>query len=293
MSDTESNKSGSQGSGSAAASASASAEKATGPMWKEGEERTITVRVLPGSQYCNKLLAALDSKHIPYYVHFVNPRKLDKELPPPHMVPVVDLVKGGETETMVDSKAILQKCDELMTGAAFYPSDDVTALDAWLDSHFNVMVWYYNWVDEDGFNASIAPRVAAQIPWFAKFFLTPQKLLKKRRGELSERVAKVYPDVIGNAEAAAKQLADNIKELDGHLKTDEQQWLCGTDEPSAADFGAFGMIHHLVGESGDAKLMPCRATALKDADVPRLSAWWERISTKYPLQYLNKRPPKK
>lgn len=109
-----------------------------------------------------KVLAAFDWKGIPYRIQPVSPQRLEQDLPPPHQVPVL---KFGDS-VVCDSTKILQFMDERIVGPKFFPpgNDDVVQMDNHLGGVFNAYVLYFNWIDDEGFNRSIRPKLEQKVP---------------------------------------------------------------------------------------------------------------------------------
>ena len=81
--------------------------------------------------------------------------------------------------------------------------------------------------------------------------------------------------------------------LDSKFKSDDQEWICATPSPSAADFSLQGVLGRLVTELGDADMGIAtpwlwEACFGSGAGASRLQQWSERINSKFPIRFLNK-----
>jgi glutathione S-transferase len=143
-------------------------------------------------------------------------------------------------------------------------------------------------VSDDGFSRSISVSVARRIPGFVKCLVTPEKILKKQRQKLKDRVQAKYPEIVDDATAMAF-LKDALKVLDDRLAGADAGYLCGTEHPTAADFGAYGILNHFVDCSGDANLPPSNPGLFEEAGTVKLAAFFARMKEAHPIVFKRKK----
>jgi hypothetical protein len=96
----------------------------------------LEILALVGSQYVAKVLCGLDDRGIPCYVTAVKGLHMEKELPPPHTVPIMKVHKKGEKEAEIipESGNILRWADAHMEMGSkkqykFYPDGNDAVIE--------------------------------------------------------------------------------------------------------------------------------------------------------------------
>ena len=116
-------------------------------------EQENVVLLLVGSQFCAKVLCALDACKVPYRVRYLEVAEMKQVLQPPHTVPQMQL--GGEY--LVDSAAIMRKIDDISENSevTLIPKgekgQEVVDLEAWIGRELNAYVLYFTYWVEEGF----------------------------------------------------------------------------------------------------------------------------------------------
>ena len=146
---------------------------------------SITIYCMPGSQFSGKVLAALDTRKIDHCCVFV-PIPLDqrrKVIPSGGtMVPEMKVVWNDRPEeepvVVSDSEAILHWLDDHLDTEFFPATSNNLASELSLRASTNQLagfVWYFNWVDEQGYHQSMRRSMAkAMAPsWLPSFLALP------------------------------------------------------------------------------------------------------------------------
>jgi glutathione S-transferase len=84
---------------------------------------------------------------------------------------------------------------------------------------------------------------------------------------------------------AQRNTSAALRKLESCFESDDQLYLLGTDNPTAADFAAYGMLIRVVDTAFDAQVGPCYEAAFTDAGVPRLTTWYLRMKSAFPLRF--------
>ena len=255
-----------------------------------------------GSQYVAKVLAALDACAVPYRVVEVDILKLKQALQPPHTVPQM----WWKGELITDSADILNAIDRDVPNAPFklYPPAKKAAVEE-LEQHagtiLNAYIIYFTWWVQEGFEASYEKKMFDRywpLPSFlSKILISMAFDVGRLRGSMRKRVRGTLGEALippGRDPAPDEQpnmrasLVEQLKTLEGKLADDAQQYLCGTDAPTAADFAVYGMLERLVGSTGDAEMGVATPWLWGEAKVPRLQAWHARMVEGFPVRFKNK-----
>lgn len=186
----------------------------------------------------------------------VHPAKLKKQLPPPHLVPV--MIYDGTT--ISDSKAILQYLDTHHPSShPLYPNvvagrgattqwDSVDDLETYAHDILSQLYNYFGSV----------PHVSQREitgPFFMSLLPSPMRRLKFlqvigshaiRKAVLSRVTPLLGKDVVSSEENATKALMESLQKLEKAFVEDEQQFLFDTQEPTAADFAVFAALKRLL-----------------------------------------------
>lgn len=267
-------------------------------------ENSITIYALSGSQFAGKVLAALDARKIQHYVQFVSldPNRRKKELPSGgELVPEMKVVLRKDTEPTIvqDSEAILHWLDDHFD-TRFFPNKEASDLSVRASNKIVAgSVWYFNWVDQEGYDASMKMTAVRGIfPWFVPSlvggflvdFATKQPRAKYRR--LAFDALEVEEDKFEDREHIRNILVEELKYFQSLLKSEDQAYFLGS-EPTAPDFSVYAQVERLVGDMGDANVSP--ATPSFKGDTPELNRFWKWYSgmrEKHPIKFKGKRTPK-
>jgi len=263
----------------------------------------ITIVNMPGSHYGGKVVMGFDALGVPYKADLIMgmypPKELKKRTPaskkdkPYTSVPTMELV--ADKTDIRDSSAILQWVDDNMDGRfKFYPrgcADEVRAAEKALD-HLALYIIYYHWCSDAGFTRTIAKFVRRQAPclWPCVPSLPPMTYGKKRfKTMLPDMLPEAFTNGVAdrNDEKANAAFVAEIQKMEAYFKNDKQQFMCETEDPSAADFFLAAILHSAVGHLGDAKIPPFFPDILTEANAPRLGAFFARMQ-QYPLKFKHK-----
>ena len=137
------------------------------PTGESEDKRPIVIYSMPGSQFTAKVLAALQARNIEHYVCFVplDLKKRSKLIPSGGtLVPEMQVGTGGDATIVSDSEAILHWLSDHKEAAQFYPvmpaCSEISIRAS--DKKLAGLVWYYNWVSDQGFDNSMRKFVRAE-----------------------------------------------------------------------------------------------------------------------------------
>ena len=281
--------------------------------------KSILIYVIRGSQFSAKVLAALDSRKIEHYCYFVSldESKRKKELPSGGiLVPEMKITtgkedgkEGGSVTNVKDSEKILHWFDENMD-TKFFPNQETSDLSVRVSDHtLAAFVYYYNWVNDAGFERSMrAVAVSAiGVPTWVPF--GPPLvgyMLSSHRKKFVDRATTALkgassidnfdPSYLDDETKMYNLLMEELKYVQSFLKddADKQPYLiAGCNEPTAADFSVYVQMERLVGDSGDAKV-PCALPSLMEDEkdtLQRLWTWYSHMRESHPIQFMGKRIP--
>jgi glutathione S-transferase len=273
---------------------------------------TIVIYSIPGSQYVFKVLAALVSREIPHYVYTVPmPVKKRKKILPTdsQKVPqMVILAPDGHTRrgVIADSELILQYLnDDAEFHASFFPNELAHSLsERASNGSLSYLVLHYNWVDNEGYRASIRESIKGLLPkWlsFTKGWLV-DRILAADRVETQKKVMQglnVDESVLLNdPERFRNLLLDELRFFQSFLSSDhsDQPYLIpNATKPTAADLSLYAQLERLVGTVGTASDVPIPASIMAVRTsydgLERLWEWHDHIRQKYPVKFKGKEPP--
>lgn len=224
-------------------------------------------------------------------------------------VPEMQVGSGSDATIVPDSEAILHWLDE-NKGAKLYPvvpdCSEVSVRAS--DTKLAGLVWYYNWVNDDGFKNSMRKAIKEALIPKSLSWLIPDGvfslLLGSERTKFREAAAKAIgledKSTIDDEEAMRKILVDELLYFQSLLKKDisEQVYMIeGTTQPTAADFSVFAQLERLVGEGtvSDVKIPPAiqpfKEESKKDGII-RLWEWYDHMRATCPIQFKGRSPPK-
>lgn len=283
----------------------------------KADDKIIIIYALPGSQFVAKVLTALDQRKIPHYVQFVplDVVKRKKMMPSGgHLVPEMTVEGAGIEDRLIvkDSEVILHWIDDnYKTG--LFPTEQASELSKRAsDKTLAAMVWYYNWVDDDGYKNSMLKTITEMTfpSWMSVFCFTTRLVdyfLAKERIELRDQVKETLgleDSVLDDKARMREILVEELKYFQSFLVADgtQQPYLLPGDQPTAADFSVYAQMERLVGGPKTASDIPIYPSIqeLKDSgssgpgsDLKRLWEWHDNMREKCPVQFKGKRPPAK
>ena len=233
-----------------------------------------------------------------------------------YLVPEIKVISNDNTPSssstpliVSGSEAILQWVDQNFESAQFYQPDPKLCFDLSVrasDGKLAGFVWYYNWVDTDGFGRSICPAVRGAMPaWlrplvpncFLEWTLAGERQKFRQQAEQTIGVSE-DDDNDGTFQNATRMREILIQELhffQSHLRSDDQPYLvAGASQPTAADFSVYAQLERLVGGKGpyDVYLEPAAPWLREEASLQSLWDWHQRMRSTCPVQFKGKKPPK-
>jgi len=174
------------------------------------QPKQVQLLSLIASHYVMKVMAALDYKGIAYTVKDISPLRQKKDIPAPHLVPV--LIWGDRV--IQDSTRILKFLDEQFPDTTLYPQltvktafASVDEAESWIGRNFYEYCMYFQWLDTYGFKASLQQALKQYIPiplclqQACACCLSVEALTKGKRREIRERLIKnLGPQVLQSHE---------------------------------------------------------------------------------------------
>jgi glutathione S-transferase len=136
----------------------------------------VTLLALSGSHFVMKVMAAMAFKGVRYDLRLIHPLRLQKDLKPPHTVPVL---LWGE-EYIPDSTRILHFLDEQFPETSLYPEPVVKSVfqsvpeaEKWMSDVLYEWCMYWQWLDWEGYSRSLRISLGAwcfqrycMLAWF-------------------------------------------------------------------------------------------------------------------------------
>jgi len=92
----------------------------------------------------------------------------------------------------------------------------------------------------------------------------------------------------GENNSVRKLLLEDTGKLEARFQDDAQVYFFGTEEPTAADIGAYTILERLVGDSGDCQMGGATPWLFEKVHAPRLKAWHARMRERYPIKIFGK-----
>jgi len=271
----------------------------------------IVIYVIPGSQFSFKVLSALDARKIPHYVEFVPtaPEARRKILPSGGtLVPEMRVGTATDIQAVVpDSEAILHWLDD-HRHTNFFPNEQASELSLRASTKgLAGLVWYYNWINKDGYKASIQKSLAALllpswIPFGREWIVDCVVAVGKQREKHAALVMKALEidETTMQDESHMNQMLMNelnyFQSLFQQRSSSEQPYLlANSKEPTAVDFSVFAQLQRLVGAgtASDVSVFPVLPNLLKDNEdeFGRLREWYDMMCEQFPVKYKGKRIP--
>jgi hypothetical protein len=292
-------------------------------VWKG---KPIVVYAMPGSQFTFKVLAALQSRQIPHFVDF-SPLQFaarQKYLPSGgYLVPEVTIggAKGGATNRAIvsDSERILHWFDDhylvgdSLNDQKFFPTAQVATWSERANSQTLCgMVWYYGYVNEQGYANSMQQSFAKLLlpSWLPlgnnsilRNFIVDRLVASERqryRAKVVDALA-VEDALLDDEPAMRAKLVQELEFFQSLLvqpsTTQPFLWEGSSKSPTAADFSLYAQLNRLVGTTtADACDIAVAASlpqlkADTTQSLQRLWEWHAFMCTHYPGHFKGKRVP--
>jgi glutathione S-transferase len=285
-------------------------------LWKG---KPVIVYAMPGSQFTFKVLAALTSRGIPHAVDFVPLQLAARETYLPSggfLVPEVTIGPAGPAQAVVaDSERILHWFDahSLEDDRKLFPAN--TNVAAWSERANSQtlcgMVWYYGYVNDQGYANSMQKSFAKLIlpSWLrslggasASNFVVDRLVASERQRYRGKVVAALSLDdesALADETAMRSTLVHELEFFQSLLvlpSATQPFLLQGATEPTAADFSLYAQLNRLVGttpESGACDIVvDASLPALPVQEAARLRRLWEwhaLMCANYPGHFKGKR----
>jgi len=248
-------------------------------------------------------LAALQSTQVEHYVHFVpiSESQRRKVIPSGRtLVPELQVGVGPNKKIIPDSEKILEYFQESGILPHLYPNAKAHELSQRAsDGTLAAMVWYYNWVEQQGYEKSMRRQIGTQVmPWFVPW-MAVDHLLKGVRTKHEGLVRNVITDVVDLKDESAmrQRLLSELQYFQDCLETDDQPYLIpGASQPTAADFSVYCLLERLVGAvdppSSDNPIYPAIPELKPGNGLDRLWKWHDHMRSTYKVQFKGRRVPK-
>jgi glutathione S-transferase len=267
----------------------------------------VIVHVIPASQYSTKVLAGLTHRGIPHYLVFADGDPPSRRLPSGgDMVPELEMNGVGTP----DSSAIFRFLDGCrlpqLDHAPFFPSAEavgdeaaakIVRLERLAEIELDHFCNYFNFIDPDGYQRSVRQSLARYIPPWAFWVNIDDRLAEKRSREAAACRQYFLPSADSSVtlDSAVVRRAWHamLLRLEAEFTTSASWTLCGTDYPTAADFGVFSKFARLQDHLGDVSIGAGYPEAMDacEKEAPKLLAWYQRMRSECPLVWRNKRVP--
>jgi glutathione S-transferase len=295
----------------------------------------LVVYALPGSQYVFKVLAAMASRKIDYYVAFcpMNHDERAEFINAPNggsSVPVMKVITPPPTTTtttttttdddkhksesvvITDSEEILKWFDQNQNQTKFFPTEETSSISRRADGTLAAMVWYYNWVNFDGYAKSMRIVTSRYVPfsrflpnvvldWCTDWLVSGERTKFRQKVKAAMKVNDEEDVVLDDEPQMRAKLVQELLFFQRLLlqdgdDTDQDYLIAGTTEPTAADFSVYAQLERLVGAGTASDIdIPASIQDLKDGDdesLARLWKWHDLMRERFPVQFKGKRPPK-
>lgn len=267
----------------------------------------VVLHVIPASQYSTKVLAGLIQRGIPHYLVFAHGDPSSRHLPSGGVM-IPELEMGGVGTP--DSAAIFRFLDGChlpqLENAPFFPSSEVAGkdvaakvirLERFAELELDHFCNYFNFVDPEGYQRSVRQSLARYIPSWAFWVNIDDRLADKRSSEAAACHRYFLPSadssIILNSALVHRAWHAVLLQLEAEFNSSASWTLCGTEYPTAADFGVFSKLARLQDHLGDVSIGAGFADAMAacEKEAPKLMAWYQRMRQDCPLVWRNKRVP--
>eukprot|EP00746_Dinoflagellata_sp_MGD_P040865 gnl/MRDRNA2_/MRDRNA2_198701_c0_seq1.p1 gnl/MRDRNA2_/MRDRNA2_198701_c0~~gnl/MRDRNA2_/MRDRNA2_198701_c0_seq1.p1 ORF type:complete len:289 (-),score=47.53 gnl/MRDRNA2_/MRDRNA2_198701_c0_seq1:173-1039(-) len=251
----------------------------------------VTLLLVPGSPYVMKAMSALQSRQIAFDTHWCDLASLRTQLPPPHKVPV--MVCNGEV--IADSTYILKYIDTALASEQepLFSGADVAALEHEISEVLSAYIYFFIFIDIDGWKQGMEKVLAKQIPGpLLCMGYTPSKAASKKRLDIKQQVSQLLGADVGESDGAvvmASGVGPLLQKYEDCLA--KQRFLCGTSLPSAADCALYGILERVVGvderAGGDTGMVAVVPQLLQP--YPNLQNFYATMRTTYPIPFKGRR----
>lgn len=272
------------------------------------QQGKILIYAMSGSQFVAKVLAALEHRKIPHFVELVpvfDTKARIKALPTTDgnaKVPVMQVFVEGEKGSsdnviIADSESILEWLDQHRE-AKLYPNELASEVSKRAsDGKLAASVWYYNWVNDQGYHASIRRTIAEGIfPSFLTFLApTLDLMVGSTRKGMKKKVAKVFgEDTVNDSNKMENITIDELKYFQSLLEkphTEQPYMIPGTSMPTAPDFSIYVQLGRLWGHDGamDKDIHAARPDLRTRPELQRLAEWHANMCQSCPIHFMGKR----
>jgi len=251
----------------------------------------VCLVVIPGSPYAMKAMCALESRGLPYTLHWLELGYLKSQLPPPHLVPV--MVCDGEVVT--DSTDILKYIDAKLAPEmpALFSDAGTVALEEEMDEVFSAYLYFFIFCDEAAWMRSMRPKIAKNIPHFLQILgFTPEAAVADARERFHAKMSTLLGEEVGGHDGKAvmeKGLAPLLLKYNTLLQGN--RFLHAGDKPSAADCALYGFLERVVGDGGMCGGDSAIVSPLPDLldGYPHLQCFYKAMRVDYPMVFKGKR----
>jgi hypothetical protein len=222
------------------------------------------------------------------------------------MVPELEMGGVGTP----DSAAIFRFLDARglpqLRNAPLFPSscvvgceiaDKVVRIERFAELDLDHFCNYFNFVDPDGYSRSVRQSLARYIPSWAFWVNIDDRLAEKRASAAatcrSYFLPSADPSLSLDSSIVRSAWREMLLKLEAEFDVPNAWTLCGTDYPTAADFGVFSKFARLQDHLGDVSIGAGFPDALDGCqkEAPRLFSWYQRMRSECHLVWKNKRVP--
>lgn len=170
------------------------------------------------------------------------------------------------------------------------------------DNKLAASVWYYNWVDQSGYERIIRKAARRVLPWWLRR-VVPNFLLDiplaSERSKFRQKTCQAIGVVNNNDKELDNEpkirqiLVDELQFFQSHLQTTANQCYLvpGTSQPTAADFSVYVQLERLVGGGSDGTgaydvaLEPALPQLLQEKSLQLLWGWHKRMQDRAPYSF--------
>jgi glutathione S-transferase len=264
----------------------------------------VIIYAIPGSQFVFKVLAALQSRNIPHYIKDVPIDATSRRKVIPSGGLLVPELQVGLSKTnriiVTDSEKILHWFDDNMETNFFLSnSSNVCELSERASTKTLAgMVWYYNWVNVNGYKNSMQRTiVTSKLPSFIFCFREAivdyaVRAIRTKHRRLAASALEIQDEnQLDDEDLMYTKLVTELKYFQELLQTDEQVYLIPNDKPSAVDLSVYAQVERLVGNGGDIEIFAAVPQLLDNPDLQRLWKWYKHMKETIPVQFKGKRLP--
>ena len=181
----------------------------------------------------------------------------------------------------------------------FFPTDQASELSLRASNKILAgAVWYFNWVDEEGYCRSMKRSMAkAFLPAFvpeaiggftANLFLGS---VRPKYRQLAMEAMSVDETTLQDRTKIRSILVEELQYFQSFLQSDDQPYLLG-NESTAVDFSVYAQVERLVGDMGDGNVFPSIPEFKEETpELARFWKWHDAMRENHPIKFKGKRPP--